>query len=442
MILNTIFKYELRGNPPQFGGIRDPHLYQTSHMKKISIHIIALLVFVAIALLIVVRYYNKQSNGYELLERKGASAETREWRIMSDYASSLVKAIRKNPRDIKSKLALVSLFIQEARISGNYAYYDKASLKYVDEVLNMDPENFEALTYKALIYLSQHHFADGLMVAQKAQQMNPYNAFIYGILVDGYVEMGNYDSAVASADKMVSIRPDIRSYSRVSYLREIFGDYPGAIEAMKMAIDAGAPGDETTEWSRVQLGHLYENIGDLQSAKMHYMIALDERPNYAYALAGMARVVKTEKNYLQAIRYYEKADSMVNDYSFREELVDLYNMTGQREKAKSASNSVINKLSGDAQSGQNDESIGHYADRELAYAYLKTSDFNKALKHAMIEYGRRPNNIDANETVAWVYYCKGDYSKALPYIQTALKTNSKNPLLLSRAEMIYAKAKR
>jgi len=117
-------------------------------------------------------------------------------------------------------------------------------------------------------------------------------------------------------------------------------------------------------------------------------------------------------------------------------------MTGQREKAKSASNSVIRKLSGDAQSGQNDESIGHYADRELAYAYLKTSDFNKALEHAIVEYRRRPNNIDANETVAWVYYCKGDYSKALPYIQTALKTNSKNPLLLSRAEMIYAKAKR
>src|SRR5262249_49121764 len=154
------------------------------------------------------------------------SAETKEWKVMSNYASSLAKAVRKNPGDVKSKLALVALFIQESRISGNYAYYDQASLKYVDDVLRMDTENFEALTYKALIYLSQHHFAEGLAIAQKAQQMNPYNAFIYGILVDGYVEMGNYDSAVANADKMVSIRPDIRSYARVSYLREIYGDYP------------------------------------------------------------------------------------------------------------------------------------------------------------------------------------------------------------------------
>src|SRR5215471_4406006 len=68
---------------------------KSSHMKKKSIHIISLLVFVAVAILIVARYYNKQAKGYELLARKGASAETREWRVMSNYASSLVKSIRK-----------------------------------------------------------------------------------------------------------------------------------------------------------------------------------------------------------------------------------------------------------------------------------------------------------------------------------------------------------
>jgi hypothetical protein len=45
---------------------------------------------------------------------------------------------------------------------------------------------------------------------------------------------------------MMAIRPDLRSYSRVSYLREIFGDIPGAREAMLMAIQAGYPGQEET----------------------------------------------------------------------------------------------------------------------------------------------------------------------------------------------------
>ena len=61
------------------------------------------------------------------------------------------------------------------------------------------------------------------------------------------------------------------------------------------------------------------------------------------------------------------------------------------------------------------------------------------MEHALAEYNRRPANIDVNEAVAWAYYMKEDYDKALPYIKTAMKTNSKNPTLLCRAGLIYAK---
>jgi predicted Zn-dependent protease len=64
---------------------------------------------------------------------------------------------------------------------------------------------------------------------------------------------------------------------------------------------------------------------------------------------------------------------------------------------------------------------------------------DKALEHALAEYNRRPKNIDVNETVAWVYYKRGNGAEALPYIEKALKTNSKNPVLLCRAGLIYSK---
>jgi len=95
-----------------------------------------------------------------------------------------------------------------------------------------------------------------LKVAEELQKSFPYNAFVYGILVDANVEMGNYDTAVDKADKMVSIRPDLRSYSRISYLREIHGDNTGAIDAMKLAVDAGAAGDEATEWGQNTTGKI------------------------------------------------------------------------------------------------------------------------------------------------------------------------------------------
>ncbi|HLY71422.1 MAG TPA: tetratricopeptide repeat protein [Puia sp.] len=408
-------------------------------MKKKYVYAIFLSFFIFALGAILFKYKNNQLTTYALLERPGSSGDNREWILTKKYAANLQQSLDKNPADVKSSLALASIFIQEARVTGNYVYYDKAAMKYVNNVLQIDSNNFDALTFKALLYLSQHHFAEGLAIAEKAKQINPYNAYIYGLLVDGNVEMGNYDSAVTNSDHMVSIRPDLKSYSRISYLREIYGDYPGAIQAMKMAVDAGAPGDEATEWTRIQLGRLYENTGDLKSAEMHYTIALQERPGYAHALAGLARVALAAKDYLKAINWYAQACALVPDYGFKEEMVEAYLLAGQQDKAENLSVEVINGMCKDAKSGQNDASIGHYADRELANAYLKIHEYDKALEHAMLEYNRRPDNIDVNETVAWVYYCKGEYAKALPYIKIALKTNSRNPTLLCHAGLIYAK---
>ena len=403
--------------------------------KKYAISLVAIALIIAV---VVIRYDTRQNKIDPLLERNAGSPLSNEWTIRRNYADALRNKINNDPTDIRSTLALTTLFIQEARTTGNYMYYDRAALKCVNRVLALDSMNCEALTFKSLIYLSQHHFADGLALAETAHRINPFNAFIYGLLVDGNVEMGQYDSAVANADRMVSVRPDIRSYSRISYLREIHGDYPGAIEAMKMAVNAGGQGDETTEWSRVQLGRLYERVGDLKSAEMHYTIALDERPGYAYAMAGLARVATANNNLPKAIDYYRAADSMINDYSIREEWADAYALAGKKESADSLTAAVIKDLSRDEQSGLSNDNIGHYADRELAYAWLKAGNYDKALEHALLEYNRRPDNIDVNETVAWVYYCKRQYAEALPYLRVALKTHSRNPVLLSRASQIYA----
>ena len=367
-------------------------------------------------------------------------ANSDEWKHAKHTSDSLLTLIKDNPTDSKSQLRLAALYIQEARVTGNYAYYDVAAMKYIDDVLNLDSLNFNGLIFKSLIYMSQHHFADGLVVAHKAQQVNPYNAYVYGLLVDGNVEMGNYDTAVSYADRMVAVRPDLTSYSRVSYLREIFGDYPGSIKAMQMAAEAGGPGDEHTEWTRYQLANLYQKTGNYSKADTLYKLSLSMRPNYAYALSGLAQIAMASKDYNKAISLYQKADSVVDDYSIKEELVDAYLQSGQQAKANALSKEVIDELNENSQAAVTNQNLGHYADRELAYAYLKIKDNDKALEHAMMEYNRRPNNIDVNETVAWCYYCKGDYAKAVPYINVALRTHSKNPILLSRAALIYYKS--
>jgi tetratricopeptide (TPR) repeat protein len=414
-------------------------------MKKKLVYILTVVFFFASVGFLIHKYIEDKHRDaviqYTLKERTGHLSLTGEWEKTRKMADYYIESIKKDPKNTKALNTLASIFIQEERITGDYVYYDNAAMNCVNRVLEIDPINFEALTLKALLHLSQHHFADGLAVAEKAQKINPYNAFVYGILVDGNVEMGNYSAAVENSDKMISIRPDLRSYSRISYLREIYGDYPGAIEAMKLAVEAGAPGEESTEWSRVQLGQLFENVNDLPSSEMQYLISLDERPGYPYAIAGLARIALLKKDYAKALMFLKQADSSMNNNIFREEMIKVYKLNGQKDKAVALAREVINDLIAVSRKAENDHTIGHYADRELALAYLEAKDYDNAIKYALIEYNRRPMNIDVNETVAWIYYNRGEYQKALPFLETALKTHSKNPTLLNRASLILNQVK-
>ena len=148
-------------------------------MKKTKLYFFILTVFIVAAGAIIISYSIKQkdkaSQVYGLAERTGELAKGAEWKNVQAKAKTLLDAIAKNPEDTSSKIRLVALFIQEARITGNYMYYDVAAMKYVNDILTINPNSFNALVFKSLIYLSQHHFADGLVMG--ADVFSSGNAF-------------------------------------------------------------------------------------------------------------------------------------------------------------------------------------------------------------------------------------------------------------------------
>ncbi len=410
-------------------------------MKKQHLYLILIAVFTVTVGFVVMKYKTVQTadeqTTYPLLPRKG-NANNSEWKFSNDNYTKLAAKIKANPADHKSAIALVNTYILEGRASGNIAYYDKAAMSVVDKILKKDKSNYEAICLKALLELSQHHFAEGLATATNAVQLNPNSAFAYGLLVDANIEMGNYTAAVDAADKMVTARPDLRSYSRIAYLREIHGDLPGAIEAMKLAVAAGVPAEESTEWCRTQLGRLYEITGQKDAALLQYQLSVAARPDYGGALAGMARIADFHQQKDSAIIYFEKASAVSNDLGIKQALAEVYQKTDAK-KAGILMNEVIEEMTAMSKKAIEDPTVGHYSDRELAYAWLQNNNNKKALEHALAEYNRRPLNIDVNETVAWVHYKGNNAAKAIPFIEKAMVTKSRNPSLLCIAGLIYYK---
>ena len=364
-----------------------------------------------------------------LFERKGELAKAEEWQKTKQKIEELNQKIAKQSNDVKSRLQIAVIYMSEARVTGEHPYYYPAITKILDGVLALDSKNFEALVYKASVKMSQHQFAEAKQIAEKAKAINPDNAYVYGVLVDANVELGNYEEAVKVSDKMQALKPSLESYSRASYLREIYGDYPGAIEAMKMAVQAGLPGSEPFCWSKKTLAHLYEKTGQWNEAEKQYQDILAIRPSYAFAMEGLAKVEKSRKNYPKALDLLKQASDIMPEFSFHEEMADIYELQGESQKAKNKYLDVIAMLGVD-------EKSGHTVSLELCRIYSKAGMYEEAIEQGMKEYKQRPMNIDVNQALAWANFNKKETEKARDYIKIALKTGSKDPELLQKATAI------
>jgi tetratricopeptide (TPR) repeat protein len=364
-----------------------------------------------------------------LKERTGELAKADEWAKTKEKVNELLQKINKKSDDINSRLKIATIYLAEARITGEHPYYYPAVLQILEGVLSLDPQNFEALTFKSSVLMSQHRFKEALDVAEGAKKINPDNAYIYGVLVDANVELGNYEEAVKMSDVMQKLKPSLESYSRASYLREIYGDYPGSIEAMVLAVQAGLPGSEPYCWSKKTLGYLYEQTGDMKMAENQYLSILAERPSYAFALEGLARVEKSRKKYEAALKYLDEAAAIMPEFSFHEEMADIYALQGETEKSTTKYLEVIEMLKEDAASG-------HVVYLDLSKIYIKSNQIDSAFVYGMKEYNMRPNNIDVNRNLAEIYLLKKDFTKANEHLQVAMRTGCKNPELLALADRI------
>jgi tetratricopeptide (TPR) repeat protein len=329
--------------------------------------------------------------------------------------------IRRNPEDTEAYALLGLAMLQRVRETGDQTLYTQADQAFA-EALRRDPNHLEALIGRGSLALSLHQFEDALRLGEQARDLNPYRAQVYGIIGDALIELGRYEEANEAFQKMVDTRPDLNSYSRVSYIRELYGQTAGAIEAMELAIEAGAPGSEGTLWTIVQLGNLYFNSGDLANAEAAYRAALSFRADYPYAQAGMAKVKAASGRRTDAIALYEPLVKRLPLPEFVVALGDLYTLTNQPAKARAQYDLARAMQQLNAEAGMN-------VDLELA---LFEADHGTDPARA---YTIRPGIYGA-DTLAWAHYKAGNIAEAQRYSAEALRLGTRDAMLHYHAAKI------
>lgn len=360
--------------------------------------------------------------------RLRAASTQRSANPTDDLIWQLQQSIKRVPSDIQSQALLGQAYIQRARETGDPSYYVRAEAVLATSH-KLDPEHVETLIGQGTLALARHDFAGALAIGQQALALNAAVPRIYGVIGDAQIELGRYDEAVTTIQTMVDLRPDLSSYSRVAYLRELHGDLPGAVEAMQAAVTAGGPSAENTQWVRVQLGHLFFSQGDLATAEQHYQRALALLPDYVPATAGLARVRAAQQRYSESIALYTDATQRMPLPEYVIGLGDVYAAVGDDAQAQRQYELVAAMDRLLATNGVNTdlEAALFFADHDL--------DLAGAVARARTAYAVRPS-VHAADVLAWTLYKSGSYSEAQRYATEALRLGTRDSLILFHAGMI------
>ncbi len=349
-------------------------------------------------------------------------------RTTAGIIQGLQQQIRVTPTDVDAYARLGEAYLQRVRETGDPAYYRKAEA-VLAVALKRDPRRLEALVGAGTLALARHDFRGALVIGERARALNPTVPRIYGIIDDAQVELGLYAAAAHTVQTMVDMRPDLSSYSRASYLRELYGRVPGAIAAMQMAVEAGGPNAENTQWVRVQLGNLYFSQGNLVAAEPQYQHALAQLPGYVHALAGLAQVRAAQGRYDAAIDLYTQATQRMPLPQYVIALGDVYARKGDHQQAEQQYRlvRVIDQLL---------VANGVNTDLETALFFADHGiDLPASLRKARAAYAAR-RSIQTADGLAWTLYKTGRYREAQRYATEALALGTRDALKLFHAGMV------
>ena len=321
---------------------------------------------------------------------------------------------------------LSAAYIKSARETGDFALNARAEAA-ARRALELDPSNLAAQKLDASLHLTFHRFAEALEAGKKLQRDNPRDPFVYGVLTDANIELGNYREAVEAGQTMVDLRPNMESYARVALLRSLYGESAGAIEAMSLAARVADPQDrEAQSWCLAHLGEEYFKIGKFADAEKQYDAALQILPNYHLALAGKAKARAAQGDLDAAIKFYAEAQNRVPLVETVIALGDLYAKKGEAEKAK-AQYDLAEIM---------EQKFGGEDKRRLALLWAdRDTRLDEALTIAAQEKANR-RDIYTADVYAWARYKKGKFSEAQAAIDEAMKLKTKDARIFYHAGMI------
>ena len=340
------------------------------------------------------------------------------------------KVIAARPDEIRGYSPLAFALAARARETSDPKYYTLAN-EVVLKGLKLEPNNFDVLKAELWLLLGQYEFQKALEKARILNKRSGDDTMVSAMLADAAIETGNYDEAEKATQWALDMDPGASTgLTRAAYLRELFGDFEGALELMQQAFNRTI--DRETEdraWLLTHIGHLHLLRNQLDDAAKAHEEALRIFPNYHYALRNLAAVRTAQGNPGAALELRRK------HYTASPHSENLYELA--RALRRAGENPEADKAFSDFEKAAMGESgNAHNSNRELVYYFAdEAKKPAEALRIAESEMARR-KDFRTRQAYAWALHANGQFKKAHDEMKKALGIGAKYPDLQYQAGVI------
>ena len=339
--------------------------------------------------------------------------------------------VRGAPSDPDAYAQLGLAYLQQVRETGDPTFYPRAQGTF-EQALRLDPENFTATSGLGSLALARHDFRGALALGEQAARINPDVARNYGVIADAQVELGRYGAAARTLQHYVDVKPELSSYARVSYFRELHGDLPGALGAMRLAVTAGGGTAENVSYVQALVGKLHFDSGDYGGAEAAYRTALETDPGFPAATAGLARVEAARGEYEPAIR---RLRGLVLRLPLPEYVIAL----GETEQAAGSTVAAGRDYRLVGAETRLLQANGVNTDAELAVFEADHGDPAQAVDLAARAWAAAPS-VRSADSYSWALSAAGRDGEALRMSERAMRLGSRDPSFLYHAGMVALRA--
>ena len=273
--------------------------------------------------------------------------------------------------------------------------FDKAEADF-QTVVKRSPDDSSAYLELALLRIVQGHDADAKTMLEKSLEKNPDAIRALALLIGYDLRAKQPEKALARIQAQITKSPkDGALYSELSYVQAEMKDYKGALESAKKGMELN-PGDSNAAqiYTRAEL-----ELGQVDPAIATWEQWVVKHPLDTQAFSILGSLEDAKGDQAKAIDYYKKALA-----------VDPNNPT--------ASNNLAYLMVDNNQSNQN---------------------VDVALTLAQTARRLNPTKPETADTLAWVYYYKGDYSSARSLLEDAVKAQPDSASMQYHLGMTYSK---